>query len=75
MATMIGKLCNKIPFKLFCCVCDDISNARNEKKVAILEKFIGKCRGSIEKSENINIVSQLVQNINIVPLNCNNKYV
>lgn len=75
MATTIGKPCNKIPFKLFCCVCEDISNAKNEKKVAILEKFIGKCRGTIEKSENINIVSQLVQNNNTMPLTHYNKYV
>lgn len=60
MATTIGKPCNKTSFKLFCRVCDDIFNAKNEKKVLILEKFIGKCRGSVEKGDNLNIVSQLV---------------
>lgn len=59
MATTIGKPCNKLPFKLFCRVCEDISNAKNDKKVIILEKFINKCRGSIDKSENLNIVSHL----------------
>lgn len=57
MATKIGKPCNKVPFKLFCCVCEDIYNAKSDKKVLILEKFISKCRGSIEKSDNLNIVS------------------
>jgi len=60
MATTIGKPCNKIPFKLFCRVCEDIYNAKNEKKVLILEKFIGKCRGSIERGDNLNIVSQSI---------------
>jgi len=58
MATYIGKPCNKIPFKLFCCVCEDISNAKNENKVIILEKFINKCRGSTEKNKSI--VSDLI---------------
>lgn len=57
MASTISKPCNKIPFELFCRVCDDIYNAKNEKKVLILEKFISKCRGSIGKSDNLNIVS------------------
>jgi len=57
MTTTIGKSCNKIPFQLFCRVCEDICNAKNEKKVLILEKFIGKCRGSVEKGDNLNIVS------------------
>lgn len=60
MATKIGKPCNTVPFKLFCRVCEDICNAKNEKKILILEKFISKCRGLTEKSDNINIVSQLV---------------
>ncbi|XP_022180301.1 DNA ligase 4 isoform X4 [Myzus persicae] len=55
MASTISKPCNKIPFELFCRVCDDIYNAKNEKKVLILEKFISKCRGSIGKSDNLNI--------------------
>ncbi|XP_060868826.1 DNA ligase 4 isoform X1 [Metopolophium dirhodum] len=55
MASTISKPCNKIPFELFCRVCEDIYNAKNEKKVLILEKFISKCRGSIEKSDNLNI--------------------
>lgn len=57
MTTTIGKSCNKISFQLFCRVCEDICNAKNEKKVLILEKFIGKCRGSVEKGDNLNIVS------------------
>lgn len=57
MATTIGKSCNTVPFKLFCRVCEDICNAKNDKKVLIVEKFIGKCRGSIEKSNNLNVVS------------------
>jgi len=60
MASTIGKPCNKIPFELFCRVCEDICNAKNDKKILILEKFISKCRGSIEKSENLNIVSRLL---------------
>lgn len=60
MASTISKPCNKIPFELFCRVCEDIYNAKNEKKVLILEKFISKCRGSIEKSDNLNIVSYLI---------------
>lgn len=60
MTTTIGKLCNKVPFELFCRVCEDISNANNEKKFLLLEKFIGKCRGSVEKSDEINIVSYLI---------------
>lgn len=64
MASTVGKPCNKLPFKLFCRVCEDISNAKSEKKVIILEKFISKCRGSIENYENINIVShQFYKNI------------
>lgn len=59
MDTTIDKSCNKIPFKLFCRVCEDICDAKSDKKILILEKFIGKCRESIEKSENINIVSHL----------------
>ncbi|XP_025209212.1 DNA ligase 4 isoform X1 [Melanaphis sacchari] len=55
MASAISKSCNKIPFELFCCVCEDIYNAKNENKILILEKFINKCRGSVEKSENLNI--------------------
>lgn len=58
MTSTVGKPCNKLPFKLFCRVCEDICNAKTEKKVIILEKFINKCRGSIEKYENINIVSR-----------------
>lgn len=46
----MDKSCNKIQFKIFCRVCDDICNAKNDKKILILEKFFGKCRGSIEKS-------------------------
>lgn len=61
MTTTIGKLCNKVPFELFCRVCEDISNAKNEKKFLILEKFISKCRGSIEKSDKINIVSYYIK--------------
>lgn len=57
MATSIGKPCNNIPFELFCRVCEDIYNAKNEKKILLLEKFISKCRGSIEKSDKIKIVS------------------
>lgn len=58
MATTVGKhyTCNTIPFKLFCRVCEDIRNTKYEKKVLILEKFIRKYRGQIEKSDNINIV-------------------
>ncbi|KAL5243761.1 hypothetical protein ACI65C_011171 [Semiaphis heraclei] len=55
MASTISKACNKIPFELFCRVCEDIYNAKNENKVLILKKFISKCRGSIEKSDNLNI--------------------
>lgn len=57
MATVIGKPCNKVPFKLFCHVCEDIFNAKTEHKVTILEKFISKCRGSIENNDNLDIVS------------------
>lgn len=57
MATTMGKPCNKIPFKLFCRVCDDIYNAKSEHKIIILEKFINKCRGSIENNDNLDIVS------------------
>lgn len=60
MATTIGKLSNKVPFKLFCRVCEDICNAKTEHKITILEKFISKCRGSIENSENLDIVSRLL---------------
>lgn len=63
MATSIGKPCNDIPFALFCCVCEEIYNAKNEKKILLLEKFISKCRGSIEKSDKIKSVSQLFINI------------
>lgn len=62
MATSIGKPCNHIPFELFCRVCEDICNAKNEKKILLLEKFISKCRGSTEKSDIIKSVSHLVLN-------------
>ncbi|VVC30005.1 Hypothetical protein CINCED_3A019636 [Cinara cedri] len=55
MATSIGKLSKKVPFKLFCHVCEDICNAKTERKITILEKFISKCRGSIENSDNLDI--------------------
>lgn len=60
MATSIGKPCNNIPFELFCRVCEDIYNAKNDKKILMLEKFISKCRGSTEKSDKIKIVSQTI---------------
>lgn len=50
--------CNKIPFKIFCRVCEDISNAKTEKKILVLEKFFGKCRESIKKSNHY--VCQLI---------------
>lgn len=50
MTTIMDQSCNKITFKLFCRVCEDICNAKSENKILILEKFIGKCRESIEKS-------------------------
>lgn len=59
-ANFIGKPCNKIPFELFCRVCEDIYNAKNDKKVLILEKFINKCRGSTEENDKIKSVSQSI---------------
>ncbi|XP_050525121.1 DNA ligase 4 [Daktulosphaira vitifoliae] len=46
----------KISFKLFCRACEDISNAAlSERKVAILQKFMGMYRGTIEQSSDIKI--------------------
>jgi ribosomal protein S18 len=60
MATTIGKqyTCNTISFKLFCRFCEDICNAKYEKKISMLKKFIEKYRGKIEESDDINIVRQ-----------------
>lgn len=60
MAAAIGIPYNNIQFKLFCHVCEDIRNAKTEKKMSRLKEFISKYRGLIENSDNINIVSQLI---------------
>lgn len=60
MDTTSDKSCNKMPFKLFCRVCEDIYNAKNDKKISILDKFISKYRGSTEKNDNLCIVSHLI---------------
>ncbi|XP_050440237.1 DNA ligase 4 [Adelges cooleyi] len=46
----------KIQFKLFCRACEDIYKAsQHDKKISILQKFIAMCRGSVDKSSDVEI--------------------
>lgn len=66
MDITIDKSCNNVPFKLFCRYCEEIFNAKNDRKIPILEKFISKYRGSVERNDNLKIVSRLILGENIM---------